>query len=102
MTLAERFARLPTAAKLLLILTAAILPIGIGLTVLGEMGIRQANSALKGRQQDQARAATRAIESLIARNALALRVAANGALAQPGGDACDRARKSLAIAPAIA
>ncbi len=102
MTFAERFARLPTAAKLLLILTAAILPIGIGLTILGEMGIRQADSALKGRQQDQARAATRAIESLIARNALALRVAANGALAQPGGDACDRARKSLAIAPAIA
>ena len=102
MTFGERFARLPTAAKLLLILTAAILPIGIGLTILGEMGIRQADATLKAREQDQARATTRAIESLIARNALALRVAANGALAQPGGDACDRARNSLAIAPAIA
>ena len=33
MTLAERFARLPTAAKLLLILTAVLLPIGLALDV---------------------------------------------------------------------
>lgn len=102
MTLMERFARLPTAAKLLLILTAAILPIGIGLTILGESGIRQANEALRGHEQDQARAAVQSIESLIARNALALRVAANGAISSGGADSCDRARKSLAIAPAIA
>ena len=102
MTLAERFARLPTAAKLLLILTAAILPIGLGLTWLGETGIRQANIALKGREQDQARAAVNSIESLIARNALALRVAANGALIDRGGEACERERQALAIAPAIA
>jgi two-component sensor histidine kinase len=102
MSAAERFARLPTAAKLLLILTAAILPIGIALTFIGQNGIQQANSALKGRTQDQAHAAAGAIESLIARNALALRVAANAALA--GGDrgACDRARRSLTIAPAVA
>jgi hypothetical protein len=80
-SLRERFARLSTAAKLLLILTAAILPIGIALTWIGEAGIRQANNALEGRAQDQARAAAQGIESLIARNALALRVAANGALA---------------------
>ncbi|WP_344700033.1 sensor histidine kinase [Sphingomonas limnosediminicola] len=102
MTLMERFARLPTAAKLLLILTAAILPIGIGLTILGESGIRQANEALRGHEQEQARAAVQSIESLIARNALALRVAANGAISSGGADSCDRARKSLAIAPAIA
>lgn len=102
MTMMERFARLPTAAKLLLILTAAILPIGLGLTWLGESGIRQADEALKGREQDQAHASVRSIESLIARNALALRVAANGAIASGGSDACDRARNSLAIAPAIA
>src|SRR5947209_4687774 len=100
MTVADRFARLPTAAKLLLILTAAILPIGFALTWIGESGIQQANAALKGRAEDQARAATRSVESLIARNALALRIAANGAFAS-GGDPCDRARKALAIAPAV-
>ena len=49
MSAAERFARLPTAAKLLLILTAVLLPIGIALVWLGESGIRQANAALQGR-----------------------------------------------------
>src|SRR4051812_37381363 len=97
----ERFARLSTAAKLLLILTAAILPIGIALTWVGESGIREANAALEGRTQDQTRTAARAIESLIARNALALRIAANGALAGGTLNACDRVRDSLAIAPAI-
>jgi len=101
-TLAERFARLPTAAKLLLILTAVLLPIGIGLASLGEQGIRQANAALEGRSQDQSRAAVGAIESLIARNALALRVAANGGLADGPAGACDRALRSLSIAPAVA
>jgi two-component sensor histidine kinase len=99
----ERFARLPTGAKLLLILTAVLLPIGIALTWIGETGIRQANSALQGRAQDQARAAAGAIESLIARNALAVRIAANGALAEGANrDPCERARKSLAVAPAVA
>jgi two-component system, sensor histidine kinase PdtaS len=102
MTVGERFARLSTAAKLLLILTAAILPIGIALTWIGETGIRQANAALQGRTEDQARTAARAIESLIARNALALRVAANATLSEGTSHACDRARRSLAIAPAVA
>jgi len=99
---ADRFAGLPTAAKLLLILTAALLPIGVALTWLGESGIRQANEALRGRSDDQAKAAANAIESLIARNALALRIAANGALAADPHNACERAQSSLAIAPAVA
>lgn len=101
MTAAERFARLPTAAKLLLILTAVLLPIGIALTILGESGIRQANSALLQRSQDQSRMAASAVQSLIARNALALRIAANGALSGGTEDACGRARRSLTIAPAV-
>jgi acetylornithine deacetylase/succinyl-diaminopimelate desuccinylase-like protein len=64
MTVAERFARLPTAGKLLLILTAVLLPIGAALAWLGEIGIRQANSALLQRSDDQARlAATDAVEA---------------------------------------
>ena len=102
MSAGERFGRLPTAAKLLLILTAVLLPIGIALAWIGESGIRQANHALEGRNEDQARGAVQSIESLIARNALALRIAANGALADGPSGACDRVRRSLAIAPAVA
>jgi two-component sensor histidine kinase len=101
MSFAERFARLPTAAKLLLILTLAILPIGIALTWIGNSGIRQANAALQGRADDQGHTAARSIESLVARNALALRVAAAGALQKPGEDACNAAANALATAPAI-
>jgi two-component sensor histidine kinase len=100
-TIAERFGRLPTAAKLLLILTAVLVPIGLALAWMGQTGIRQANAALEGRNQDQSRAAATAIESLIARNALALRIAANGALAGGQAGACDRAQRSLSIVPAV-
>jgi two-component sensor histidine kinase len=98
---ARRFAGLPTAGKLLLILTAALLPIGIALTWIGESGIREANSALRGRSEDQAKAAANAIESLIARNALALRIAAAGALRSGPANPCASALQALATAPAI-
>ena len=87
MNAAERFARLPTAAKLFLILTAAILPIGLALVWIGQAEIREANGVLESRSKDQARTAARTIESLVARNALALRVAANGALSQAAREA---------------
>ena len=99
---AQRFAGLPTAAKLLLILSAALLPIGIALVWVANSGIQQADNASRGRTDDQARTAARAIESLIARNALALRIAANGALAAGPAGACDRAQRALAVAPAVA
>ena len=101
MTLAARFGRLPTAAKLLLILTSVLLPIGAALTWFGESGIRQADEALEGRAQDQSRAAAEGIQSLVARNALALRIAANGALAAGPANACARAQRSLTIAPGV-
>jgi len=95
------FATLPTAAKLLLILTALLLPIGIALTWIGESGIHEANAALYGRSQDQAKATASAVESLVARNALALRVAAAGAIHDGGSDPCATALGALATAPAI-
>ena len=104
MSAARRFERLPTAAKLLLIMTAVLLPIGIALALLGENGIRQANAALNERNAVQSRAAAGGIESLIARNALALRIASAAALqdsSEPGADACERAANALATAPAI-
>src|SRR5689334_18561851 len=98
---ARWFATLPTAAKLLLILTALLLPIGIGLSLIAASGIHDANEVLRQRSANDARSAARAVEGLVARNALALRVAAAGALAQSGGDPCDRVLDSLATAPAI-
>ena len=102
MSAAERFERLSTAAKLLLILTLVLVPIGVALAWLGESGISKANRALAGRNEDQARTAVGSIESLIARNALALRIAANGALEGGPGGACDRAQRAVAVAPAVA
>jgi len=97
------FASLPTAAKLLLILTAAIVPVGIGLVIFANDEIHEADSALRGRTEDQARAAVREIESLIARNALALRIGANAALADGvGQESCGRAQRALSIAPGVA
>ena len=100
MTASERFARLSTPAKLLLILTAALLPIGMGLVWVAYGGIRDANTALRAQSDEQARIAARAVESLVARNVLALRIAANGRL--DAADPCQRVQRSLTIAPAIA
>ena len=58
-TAAERFARLSTPTKLLLILTAALLPIGFGLVWVAYDGIREANAALKSQADEQARIAAR-------------------------------------------
>ncbi|HEX8414449.1 MAG TPA: sensor histidine kinase [Sphingomicrobium sp.] len=100
--LARWFASLPTAAKLLLILTAVLLPIGIGLVLVANDEIRQADRALRGRTEDQTRVAVRGIETLVARNALALRIGANAALAGGPAGSCERAQRSLSITPAVA
>ena len=102
MSASDRFARLPTAAKLLLILTAVLLPIGIALAIIGEAGMRSANRAIAGQAQERAVITARAVESLIARNALALRVTANAALAPGQQGSCERMRDALAISPGVA
>ena len=101
MTMGLRYEQLPTTAKLLLILTAVLLPIGLALAWIGESGIRQADAALESHKHDQSRAAALAIESLVARNALGLRVAAAAALRNPAQDPCGAAAQALATAPAI-
>jgi len=98
---ARRFAALPTTVKLLLILTAALLPIGAGLVWVASQGIRDANTLLRTQSEDQARLAARGVESLIARNALALRIAANGRV-DDHADPCAPVRESLSVTPALA
>lgn len=95
------FDRFPTAAKLLLLMSLALLPLGLAMIWTAQREVKRANAALDQRAEEQDRAAARAIESLIARNALALRIAANAALATPDANDCAEARRSLAIAPAV-
>ena len=95
------FQRLPTAGKLLVILSAAVLPLGLVLVWAASTGINQANSALRENAQAQGRSATRAVESLIVRNALALRVAASGALREPT-DQCAYIERALQLTQGIA
>ena len=94
--------RLPTTGKLLVILSAAILPLGLVLAWAAASGINRANDALIAHAEDQSRAATRSVESLIARNALALRIAAGAALRQPREQPCTYAAQALATSPGVA
>jgi two-component sensor histidine kinase len=94
--------RWPTGAILLLMLTAALLPLGLVLAWAAQQNIREANRALVERADQQGLAAEMAVEGLIARNALALRIAANGALANRAADPCAIAIRSISVAPAVA
>ena len=64
-------------------------------------GIRDADHVLRRQAEEQARLATRGVESLIARNALALRIAANGRIAN-SENACSTVQQSLTVTPAVA
>lgn len=94
------FLKLSTAGKLLLMLTVAILPLGLVLIVAAKSGIDQANQALAGRATDQGQIAIRAVDSLVARKVLALRVAGNAAVGGDG-DPCDRVKRSLSLSPNV-
>ena len=95
------FSRLPTPAKILLIISLALLPIGAASAWSAKRGLDIANAASMGRARDQAMVADEAMNALIARNTLAVRLAANAALAGGSADACEEARRILAIAPAV-
>jgi two-component sensor histidine kinase len=98
----SKFDRWPTGAKLLLILSAALLPLGLALAWAARDSIHDANVANRAAAEEQGRAVARAIESLVARNALALSIAANGAFRDRAADPCAATAQSLALSPAIA
>jgi two-component sensor histidine kinase len=83
------------------LLTAALLPLGLALAWTARTGIQTSEEALTEVARRQGLAGSRALNSLIARNALALRVAANGAF-RKGGDVCGEAAFSLALTPGVA
>ncbi|HEU0309973.1 MAG TPA: sensor histidine kinase [Sphingomicrobium sp.] len=98
-TLLERW---PTGVVLLLLLTAALLPLGLVLAWAAQQSVSEARQANFTRAQQQGVVASEAIESLLARNVLALRIAANAALAFSRDKPCEAAARSLAVAPAVA
>ena len=97
----DRADRWSTGSKLLLLLTAALLPLGLALAWTARHGIQTSEQALGDVARRQGLAGARALNSLIARNALALRVAANGAI-RGYGDPCRETALSLALTPAVA
>ena len=102
MTGRSAFDRLGTTAKLMLALSLIMLPIG-GLLVWSALrNLESAGATIANAAEQRARLSSRALESLIARNALAMRVAANAALRVGGADPCADAASTLAIAPAVA
>ena len=98
----SQFDRWPTGTKLLLLLSAALLPLGLALAWAARDSITDANRANRAAAEEQGRAVARSIESLIARNALALSIAANGAFRDGAGAPCEATGRSLALTPAIA
>lgn len=96
------FRRLPTPGKLLVILSAAILPLGLVLAWAATTSINRANRALISETETRSRGASRAVESLLSRNVLALRIASTAALSAPGENACATARRSLSVSPNVA
>jgi two-component system, sensor histidine kinase PdtaS len=56
---------------------------------------------LRAQAEEQAQLAARGVESLVARNALALRIAANGRIAE-NSDVCSIVQQSLTVTPAVA
>jgi two-component sensor histidine kinase len=93
--------RWPTGAILLLMLTAALVPLGLVLAWAAQQSVLETRQANRARAEQQGLVASQAIESLLARNVLALRIAANAAVASSPDEPCQTATRSLAVAPAV-
>ena len=97
----SRLERWPTGAILLLLLTAALLPLGLVLVWVADQNVRETEQALVEGSRQSGIEAAQSIDSLIVRNILALRVAANGAI-NSGTDPCASATRALAVSPGVA
>ena len=93
--------RWPTGAILLMMLTAALVPLGLVLAWAAQQSVQETRQANRARAEQQGLVASQAIESLLARNVLALRIAANAAVGLNPQQPCQAATRSLAVAPAV-
>ena len=96
------FDKWSTGTKLLVLLTLALFPLGLALAWTARTGLAESRRAVLDVSYEEGLVAARAAESLIARNALALRIAANGAIRSNPDNACMATAQSLALTPAIA
>lgn len=97
-----RFDDWSTGTKLVLLLSIALLPLGLALAWTARNGIGESEQALRDVSRRQGLSGARAVDAIIARNALALRVAANAALRRGASDPCREVSLSLALTPAVA
>ncbi|MEO7814615.1 MAG: sensor histidine kinase [Sphingomicrobium sp.] len=91
-----------TGTKLLVLLTLALFPLGLALAWTARSVLHDANVAELDDSSQDGRVAARAVESILARNGLALRIAANGALRSDPAVPCEAIARSLALTPAVA
>lgn len=96
------FQSLPTPITLFIVILVALLPFGAWLVYSAQLEVNREEASRRGAASASMLAGARAAEGLIARNTLALRVAANGALLSGDKDPCLAARGSIDIAPALA
>lgn len=94
------FAGLPTPLKILLIISLALLPIGLATGWMTKRNLDAANATIESRAHDRAQVTVESLRLMISRQALAIRVAANAALPQTATDPCAEVQRILAIAPA--
>ncbi|WP_051504044.1 sensor histidine kinase [Sphingomonas jaspsi] len=95
------FGGLTTPLKILLIISLALLPIGGVGAWMTKRNFDAANRTIADASIDQARDGADAIERLIGRNVLSMKVAGAAALAGNGPAPCDDVRRYLALAPAF-
>ena len=91
-----------TGTKLLVLLTLALFPLGLALAWTARLALLDTNAALLDDSYRDGKVAARAVETLITRNGLALRIAANAALRSDPAKPCDAVARSLALTPAVA
>ena len=91
-----------TGTKLLVLLTLALFPLGLALAWTARAALVDTHAAELDDSFQNGRVAAHAIETLLARNGLALRIAANGALRSDPAKPCDAMARTLALTPAVA
>lgn len=91
-----------TGTKLLVLLTLALFPLGLALAWTARASLQDVRGALIDSAQEEGQVAAQIADSLIARNAIALRIAANAALRTDPTNPCDAIAKALALTPSVA
>lgn len=91
-----------TGTKLLVLLTLALFPLGLALAWTARSVLIETNTAVLDDSLEDGKVAARSVETLLARNGLALRIAANGALRSDPAAPCLAIARTLALTPAVA